>query len=280
MCGGLPFPLLTSFGPTPHVELIIDKVPRNFLLDFGTTENVLWTSSRTPARATRRAATDLPGVKTADFVLRFDPNASKPRQPAGILGTDVLSRLSIQLDERHAWMSATSCDQSILMRAGFRPIDQKGFFSSDPTRIERHRANVPVVFLRFGMTRVWAQIDTGYADAPESNSIDINSALFDRLGGEATLTPDGAVTVSTCQGIVKRSAFRYRAAPVAIENETGATLAVVGTSRLLLKKDNGCGGIGKIAEPAAQVGASFLRTIGPVVFDPLGERVWVHETIK
>src|SRR5205809_840886 len=31
ICGGLPFPLLTSFGPTPHVELSIDAVPRSFL---------------------------------------------------------------------------------------------------------------------------------------------------------------------------------------------------------------------------------------------------------
>jgi len=277
ICGGLPFPLVTSFGPTPHVELSIDAVPRSFLVDFGTTKNIVWTSSRETARATRRAAINLPGLAVADFLLRFDPDASKPRQPAGILGTDILSHLTIHLDERRAWVSATSCDPSTLRRAGFKPIDQTGFFSFDPARIERHRANVPVVFLRFGKTRVWAQLDSGYADPPASNTVDINLALFERMNGEATLTPDGTVTVSTCEGLVTRPAFRSTGAPVIIEDETGATLRVVNASRLVLKRENGCGGIGAMTEPAAQVGASFLRPLGPVVFEPLAQRVWIRE---
>ena len=44
---------------------------------------------------------------------------------------------------------------------------------------------------------------------------------------------------------------------------------------LIVKRPNACGGIADMAEPAAQLGASFLRLFGTIVFDPKNATVWL-----
>jgi hypothetical protein len=43
---------------------------------------------------------------------------------------------------------------------------------------------------------------------------------------------------------------------------------------------NGCGGIADFPEPAAQLGASFLRLFGAVIFDPVAATVWLDGARK
>jgi hypothetical protein len=42
-----------------------------------------------------------------------------------------------------------------------------------------------------------------------------------------------------------------------------------------VKPPNSCGGIADMAEPAAQLGASFLGLFGEVIFDPRNATVWL-----
>ena len=42
-----------------------------------------------------------------------------------------------------------------------------------------------------------------------------------------------------------------------------------------MKSANACGGIADMAEPAAQLGASFLGLFGDVIFDPRNATVWL-----
>jgi hypothetical protein len=89
------------------------------------------------------------------------------------------------------------------MARGFTPVAQNGFFSSDPSKAGARLPNVPVVFLRLGDVRVWAQIDTGYEDFVYSRSIDINQALFDRLvanGAKLLVSNGGCLACHAIKG--------------------------------------------------------------------------------
>ena len=45
---------------------------------------------------------------------------------------------------------------------------------------------------------------------------------------------------------------------------------------MLRKEPGACGGIGTLAEPAAQIGVSFLRAFGTTVFNPKREEIWIR----
>lgn len=275
ICGGAAFPLSTPLGPTPHIEITVNGAPNWFLLDYGATKGTLWTPTATTA-PTRTAAIALPGVPTADFLLRFNAHAAAPGAPAGIFGTDVLSRLTVQFDADKAFVSALPCDADALAAASFRPIDQTGFFSFERAQTNPSRPNVPILFLRLGEKQAFAQIDTGYGDTPDSHSIDINQALFESLGSETALSSAGTIDIATCEGVETRPVFRTKAGPVSVTDDKGGVLATIAIYRLILKQANACGGIGSMREPAAQLGWSFLQTLGTVVFDPRAHRVWMR----
>ena len=162
------------------------------------------------------------------------------------------------------------------MARGLTPVAQSGFFSSDPSKVGSGLPNVPVVFLRLGDIRVWAQIDTGYEDFVYSRSIDINQALFDRLvGSGAKLDRVNDIDIWTCDGREHRPVYRIKDRPLRIENEQGKQIAVTEDFHLIVKSPNSCGGIADMAEPAAQLGASFLGLFGEVIFDPKNTTVWL-----
>lgn len=279
LCGGAYFPRSAAFGPTPHIALDVGGKHGIFLIDYGATKSTLWTrdDGDHDISATRDVAVGFPGAGTARFLLQRNP-AAVAEGLAGILGTDVLARVTLQLREDGAWVAASACDPETLKSSGFRPIDQTGFFAAVSVARPTARPLVPVVFLRFGDVRIWAQIDSGYEDAPGSNTIDINQALFERLGRETALVPDGTLTVRTCEGLETRNAYRPSSLPLAITDENGGAIAQFDRYRLALKRRNNCGGIAGISEPAAQIGMSILGALGTVVFEPLAHRVWVRST--
>jgi hypothetical protein len=64
----------------------------------------------------------------------------------GVIGTDLLSLVTVQLTVEKSYFSLGPCNPDELREKGLTAIDQKGFFSSDLASIGNRRPNVPVVF--------------------------------------------------------------------------------------------------------------------------------------
>lgn len=276
LCGGRPLAVSGGVGgEAPTFDLAVDGVRGPFLIDYGATQSSLSAAAFGGAEgATKPAALPLPGLDEQAFPLHaYDPASAR----IGILGTDVLSRLTVQLEGADAFVGTSSCDAEALRRGGFVPIAQAGFFAADPGQLNSSRANVPVVFLRIGTLGVWAQIDTGYSDTLFPHSADINPALYDRLVASGlSLERVAGVRVKTCEGVENRSVYAARDTALAIENEQGAKILRTEDFRLIVKSANGCGGIGGMTSPAAQLGASFLDLFGATIFDPKAGIVWLR----
>ena len=279
LCGGRPYARMgISGGSSPYVELTADGIKGPFLLDYGATRSSLSAAAFPGSDGSiRTAAISLPGIKSADFHLaRYDLLFQPEKGQLGVIGVDLLSRFTVQLTQSTAYLGAEPCRPETLEASGLTPIAQNGFFSSDPTRLNTGRPNVPVAFLRLGEVRAWAQIDTGYEDFLRGHSIDINQALFDRLlksGIKLDRLRD--VEVWTCDGRERRTVYRVETAPLVIEDEQAKPILTTQDFHLIVKPANACGGIADFSEPAAQLGASFLRLFSTVIFDPKAETVWL-----
>ncbi|MDE2578798.1 MAG: hypothetical protein KGL46_08350 [Hyphomicrobiales bacterium] len=265
VCEGEPLPVVArGDDPTPRVLLDVDGRRDMFLLDTGATQSTLWAPSAGP---TRSASLGLPNVQQADFLQR-----SGARHAArGVIGADVIARFVLQLSPGEAY-AAPACAEGKLRAAGFAPIAQTGFFARAAAGA---RPNVPVVFVSLAGIRAYAQIDTGYDDRLLAPTIEINPAFLAALrAAHAPLVAAGKVKVATCAGPQSRGVFTS-AAPLDITSEEGAPLRRIARYNIVVKSDAACGGVGAMAEPAAQLGASFLRIFGATVFDAGGGRVWI-----
>jgi hypothetical protein len=279
LCGGRPYARMSvPNGSSPYVELTADGTKGPFLLDYGATRSSLSAGAFPgPDGSMRKAAISLPGVERADFHLaRYDLLLQPGKGQLGVVGDDLLSRFAVELTERTAFLGAESCRPEALLARGLTPVAQSGFFSSDPSKISAGFPNVPVVFLRLGEICAWAQIDTGYEDAVYARSVDINQALFDLLvRSDVKINRIADIGVWTCEGRESRHVYRVKDRRLAIENEQGKPIAETEDFHLIVKSVNGCGGIADLPEPAAQLGASFLRLFGTVIFDPRAATVWL-----
>jgi len=279
LCGGRSYARISvPSGASPYVELAADGVTGPFLLDYGATRSSLSAAVFSgPDGSVKTAAVSLPGIERADFHLaRYYLMLQPGKGQLGVIGDDLLSRLTVQLTESEAFLSAESCRPEALLANGLTPIAQDGFFSSNPSKINAGRPNVPVVFLRLGDVRVWAQIDTGYEDFVYSRSVDINQALFDRLvASGAKLDRVEDIDIWTCDGREHRPVYRIDRLPLAIEDQQGKPIVDTADFHLVVKPANSCGGIADMKEPAAQLGASFLNLFGTVIFDPRNTTVWL-----
>ena len=248
------------------------------MLDYGATRSSLSAAVFSgPDGSTKTAAVSLPGIERADFHLaRYYLMLQPGKGQLGVIGDDLLSRLTVQLTESTAFLSTESCRPEALLARGLTPVAQNGFFSSDPSKVSAGLPNVPVVFLRLGDVRVWAQIDTGYEDFVYSRSVDINQALFDRLvASGAKLDRVEDIDIWTCDGREHRPVYRIRGRPLTIEDQEGKKIVETEEFHLVVKPANSCGGIADMKEPAAQLGASFLNLFGTVIFDPRNTTVWL-----
>src|SRR5271156_2379903 len=279
LCGGRPYARVSvPNGASPYVELTADGVTGPFLLDYGATRSSLSAASFSgPDGSIKTAAISLPGIETADFHLaRYYLLLQPGNGQLGVLGDDILSQFTVQLTDSTAFLSAENCRPEELMARGLTPVAQSGFFSSNPSKVSSRLPNVPVVFLRLGDIRVWAQIDTGYEDFVYSRSIDINQALFDLLVATgAKLDRVNDIDIWACDGREHRPVYRIKDRPLTIENEQGKRIAETENFHLIVKSPNSCGGIADLTEPAAQLGASFLDLFGEVIFDPRNTTVWL-----
>ena len=138
-----------------------------------------------------------------------------------------------------------------------------------------------MVFLGLGDIHTWAQIDTGYDDVLYAHSVDINEFLFRRLiDSGAALNHLADIRVATCEGSELRHVYAVKDRSLIIETGQAKPVAKLDAFYLILKPPNGCGGIAAINLPAAQLGASFLKIFGAVVFDPRAETVWLQGRAK
>jgi hypothetical protein len=279
LCGGRRYEI-SRFpnGLAPHISLTAAGVSGEFLLDYGATRSSLSADAfAMSAGSVKTAAISLPSFEKSDFRLaRYDPPVHSGRRQLGVIGTDFLSLLTAQFAGGAVFLGDRPCDSKALSARGLVPISQAGFFSSDLSTIGAGLPNVPVVYLRLGEVRAWAQIDTGYADTVYPRSVDINEALYDRLAGsgvELERLPD--IGVWTCEGRESRRVYAVRDHALAIENEQARPIVETESFALIVKPANGCGGIGAMKAPAAQVGASFLKLFGTIVFDPKSATVWL-----
>ena len=267
LCGGRPYQRIgVPNGASPYVEVTADDMTGPFLLDYGATQSSLSAAAFPgPEGSIRTAAVSLPGIEGAKFHLaRYDLMLQPGKGQFGVIGADLLSRLTVELTESAAFVGADSCRPEVLIARGLTPVAQNGFFSSDPSKIRAGLPNVPVVFLRLGDVRVWAQIDTGYEDFVHSHSVDINQALFDRLVGSGLkMDRVGDIDIWTCDGREHRPVYRIKGRPLAVENEQGKPIVDTEDFRLILKPANTCGGIGGLGRAGGAtrrlVSRSFRR---------------------
>ncbi len=279
LCGGRRYPrIAVPNGASPYVELTADGKTGPFLIDYGATRSALSADAFPgPEGAVRKSTISLPGIEEALFHLaRYDLLLQPEQGQLGVIGADLLSRLTVELTPSAVVLDAEPCRPQALIARGLTPVDQTGFFASDPAKIDPRRPDVPVVFLRLGDVRAFAQIDTGYDDLAYGRSVDINQALFERLVQSGIkLDRAGDSDVWTCDGHERWPRYRLKDRPLTIENEHGMPIVQTDDFHLIVKRANGCGGIAEMAEPAAQLGASFLRLFGTVVFDPKNATVWL-----
>jgi hypothetical protein len=279
LCGGRRAErIAVPNGASPYVELTADGKTGPFLIDYGATRSALSADAFPgPEGEVRKSTISLPGIEEALFHLaRYDLLRQPKLGQLGVIGADLLSRLTVELTPSAVVLGAEPCRPQALIARGLTPVDQAGFFASDPAKIDPRRPVVPVVFLRLGDVRAFAQIDTGYDDTAYAHSVDINQALFERLV-ESGIKLDrvGDSDVWTCDGHERWPRYRVEERPLTIENEHGMPIVQTDDFHLIVKRANGCGGIAEMAEPAAQLGASFLRLFGAVVFDPKNATVWL-----
>ncbi len=279
LCGGRRYEI-SRFpnGLSPYVALTAAGVPGEFLLDYGATRSSLSADAfAVSAGSVKTAAISLPSFEKGDFrVARYDQPGHSGTGQVGVIGTDFLSLLSAQFTGSAVFIGDRPCRADALRARGLVPVSQKGFFSSDLSTIGAGLPNVPVVYLRLGEVHAWAQIDTGYADTVYPNSVDINEALYDRLaesGVKLERLPD--IGVWTCEGRENRRVYAVRNHGLSIENEQARPIVETESFALIVKPTNGCGGIDAMKAPAAQLGASFLKLFGMIVFDPKSGTVWL-----
>jgi hypothetical protein len=273
LCGGKVFARVSlPNNHTPHLSLAIDGARRDFLLDYGSTQSVLWTKDRPGSGAATRIALPLPGMSDARFVLRhtdFDWAGQ------GVIGTDLLSQVSVQLTGGAAFVGRSACDAGALRASSLIPVDQSGFFSQDPSKV-KSRPNVPILYIDLAGIRAPAQIDTGYNDSVYEHSLDVNQPLFDLLQKAGTaMMRQQDIVVETCAGRETWPVYRLADSRLTFATQQAAPIASTKDFYIILKPRNACGGIATMTEPAGQIAASFLKLFDTVVFDPWAQTVWL-----
>lgn len=304
-CLGASQPLVIDHQ-MPYAQVRVSGRTGYFVLDFGAT-----VSSLTPAGFDAPGA-PLPVAGTTDRYAQFEffgpwgavqlalqpqaPATSRVRQ-AGVLGTDFLAAHIYTLDYRAGRLYRAPrggfCSDAQLAAAGYHMLTTRDYYAAQTSTLTCPRAggpgycvNVPTVPVRIGPVQAVAQLDTGYDDGQQPYSLNVNAALFDALQQAAvplTPRPDIALQLSTCvPGVSERiEAWQVGAGTASgLVDEQGALLPRgAGAVTLFVKRTPPaaarCGGIGTWAQPAAQLGASFVAG-GALVVDPFSARVWVR----
>lgn len=320
-CLGPSLPI-TIAGGLPYVKARVGTAPASaegeFLLDLATTRTTIDLAAFSgvvpvatgcdPSLLGQRCtfdAFDLFGdlgqvtLTTADHE---GYGAGKVR-PAGILGTDLLSRMVLTLYYSglrvHRADEITRCDDDGFAAEGLVPLSSVGFYASDVTTLKPLREvvsdaasgitvpNVPTVPIRVGNTAAPVQLDTGFDDYLYPFSINVNEAFFAAITKAApkalVRAPDRDLSLSTCAGVAEPVEAYVLAAgtEASLVDESGAPAFSTAQATVFVKRTPAvarrCGGIGTWTAPAAQIGGTFFDALGTTVFDPFAGRVWIKK---
>ena len=211
----------------------------------------------------------------------------------GLIGTDLLRDHVFTIDYGRALLQRASrgqfCSDAQLRSAGYSPLPSGGYFGSDPAALRcpaaprsRPCPNIPTIPVRIGTVVAVAQVDSGFDDSLRPWSLNINTALLERLlatGLPLRRWQAADLRLSTCAG-VDEAVQAWRLPPrTALEwlDQEGAVARRLEGVTLFVKRPppeaRRCGGIGSWDQPAAQLGASFLAG-GSVSVDPFTARLW------
>lgn len=285
----------------PYTKVKVGSAEGYFLIDFGTTGSTIDTNGFINSKPVRVAG-------TTNRFDNFDFFGSRGRvtlsiqnhssiqgigsiKQAGILGTDFLSLNSFLLDYTNMKISrsslAGSCDDSTLIKEGFRAASTAGYFSNELSKLNNTcTSNIPTIPVKVGNATAVAQIDPGYDDRFQRHSLNINRAFFDAIresGIQLIPNPGANLTLSTCVGGVSEAVTAYTLPASTVFSVTGIdgnAIIVHADVNIFLKETpaqaKSCGGIGTWSIPAAQMGASFLLDTKKVIFDPFKQKVWFY----
>lgn len=310
-CFGASEPLRVS-REMPYAAASLGGKPALFLLDYGANVSsidlkaVPWAR---PSSCSPQAAGG--GCSFNDFAFAGAPGGawlltadysglSLDFRQAGVIGTDFLSEHAYTLDYDGGKLLRAGkdlfCSPSGLKAAGFAPMSSAGYFSSDLNSLLPLSSlnagysggltvpNIPAVPLRIAGVTALAQIDTGYSDYISRHSVNVNPAFYGLIAKSAP----GALErreqedrrLSTCvPGVTETvEAYRLREGGAELLDENGGVLRSFPSAVIYVKRTPAaaarCGGISSYSAPAAQLGGSFMRDLGVVVFDPFSSKVW------
>lgn len=282
----------------PYVTVKVGPTQGYFVLDWGSLSTAIDTAALSGVRPVGTAANEKFLFSDFDFYGSWGTVAlliqkmgyvSGTIRQAGILGADFLSLNAFTLDYKNGYVYRAGpgqlCSDNDLRVAGFRSVSSAGYFSNSNDKLnDKCVFNVPTVPVRIGSVAAIAQLDPGYADAKHPFSVNINRALFDALSNAGiTLTeiPNERIALSTCIENVTENVISYRmpaGVSFSIIGTDGSQVTIHSDAVLMLKETSdaakSCGGIGTWKIPAAQVGASYFKEAGKMIFDPFTSRVW------
>lgn len=318
-CVGTLLPVITATkGHSPYVELEVAGNVGLFLIDYGASQSVLedgvWDLPPKPGdRWTKMSheSTDgidlvsmgphnIPGwasVERLDFQI-VDRNltvAGHGPQVGVITPGDLLFNQSVEFHFGDAGQVVfvsdygEACSPEQFAEAGMRLIDQTGHWENGEATPDGI-FNGPVLHVAFETNsgevtfgRTFAQFDTGLDDQVWDRTIIVNRALLDELkSAEVGPVLQGRSTFLDCEGEDRmQEVYLHPNHSLRIEDGMGKLVHKVDAYTLLFQDSAGtCGGITAHNEPAAQLGASFLREFGTTAFVGQRKEVWVKQLDK
>ena len=212
---------------------------------------------------------------------------------AGIIGSDFMAQSIYTFDYQNRVLTkaefASTCTSDVLSSAGLVAMDTSGYFSTtDVGRVSIGQflsPNVPTIPIRIGEKSFPAQIDLGYNDWKYPYAININLPLkkaLDDAGINLIPEPRLNSVLSTCVvGVSDQiTAYRLPAGQLfALLGLDGKDINQYANVHIFLKNTPDaakvCGGISSWDKPAAQLGGSFFKNAGYVVFDAHTSKVWI-----
>lgn len=299
----------------PYLDIKVGNSHGAFVLDYGAEGSGIDLSafgSAVPAGCDSKATDGECSVDQFAFfpspvkLKAQDYQSVKGQFPqAGLIGTDLttLRSITIVYDRKQLFAAPqdVACDSKTLEAAGLTPLDSRGYFRSDFSKLYRysvidpttpntswHVPAVPTVPLRIAGTAAVAQLDTGYDDSSARFSVNINEAFFAKIIGSdpkaLVRVPSRDIKLSTCvKGFVEPIEAYQLASGKSLEfiGDTGSVVRTYPGASVFVKRTPAeaqtCGGIGTWKVPAAQIGASYFSDFGTVVFDPFTGLVWIPD---
>jgi hypothetical protein len=305
VCAGTPAEparrLALKTGPAasaPYADLTVDGITGPWLLDYGATATSVSHHGPLDPRDPRWTGPAHEKLRLSGFSMPFAGTGPRefwyyPRDmrlpgvgvQRGVVGTDIFKDVTAEFHfedagDAHVLFSRGRC----VAPAGFWRISQEGYFGTRPRVRAPYIPNVPVVFIEFEAfdgtlagARAFAQLDPGFDDLIWRYSVGVNERLFTRLESLAPAPVKvGEIPTRNCGNQdVRRPVYVLPGQRLRIEDEHQGWMTKFEAIYIIRIEDEPpgtCNGIGTMPEPAAVLGASFLRAFGTTVIVPEARR--------